>query len=725
MDADGDFLVSWSSYGQDGSGWGIYAQRYNAAGVAQGGEFRVNSNTASDQLYSSVAMDADGDFLVSWSSYFQDGSDFGVYAQRYVQNAVANVAPTVTLSGPATAGEGQTKSYSFTTTDPGSNSFTVIATAGGAVGTVSNLVFDLATGAGSFDVTFIDNAAISTVAIQVADSDGALSNISTIDVAVSNDSPTPVIESISAVRVEGTSITVTASATDPAGANDTLTYSYAVFKNGGATVFAGASGVDQTSFSFTPDEFGSYQVVLTVSDEDGGAGTATANIIVTDDDEIPPVIILGGSTGNETDGQTQLFSWSISDASGIASSEVSMTRNGGGFFASILPSGSFNFDAYGPGTYVMTVTATDADNDRLGDSLTTITTRTVIVTDDDESPPVLALGGSSGTQTDAETQVFTWNISDASGLAASEVLMHQNGGGMYGGILPSSSFNFDAYGLGTFVMSVTATDADNDWNIGGTDSLSAAATRTVTVIDDDDEGPAIILGGSTGNETDGQTQLFSWSISDASGIASSEVSMTRNGGGFFASILPSGSFNFDAYGPGTYVMTVTATDADNDRLGDSLTTITTRTVIVTDDDESPPVLALGGSSGTQTDAETQVFTWNISDASGLAASEVLMHQNGGGMYGGILPSSSFNFDAYGLGTFVMSVTATDADNDWNIGGTDSLSATATRTVTVIDDDDEGPAIILGGSTGNETEARRSCLVGRSVTLPGSPPAKSR
>ena len=91
-----------------------------------------------------------------------------------------------------------------------------------------------------------------------------------------------------------------------------------------------------------------------------------------------------------------------------------MTRNGGGFFASILPSGSFNLDAYGPGTYVMTVTATDADNDRLGDSLTTITTRTVIVTDDDESPPVLALGGSSGTQTDAETQVFTWNISDAS-----------------------------------------------------------------------------------------------------------------------------------------------------------------------------------------------------------------------------------------------------------------------------------------------------------------------
>jgi hypothetical protein len=33
MDAAGNFVVTWSSYGQDGSGSGIYAQRYNAAGV--------------------------------------------------------------------------------------------------------------------------------------------------------------------------------------------------------------------------------------------------------------------------------------------------------------------------------------------------------------------------------------------------------------------------------------------------------------------------------------------------------------------------------------------------------------------------------------------------------------------------------------------------------------------------------------------------------------------
>jgi Ca2+-binding RTX toxin-like protein len=89
MDTDGDFVVTWSSYGQDGSGWGVYAQRYNAAGVAQGGEFQVNTTINSSQLYSTVAMDADGDFVVTWTSYGQDGSSYGVYAQRYNAAGVA------------------------------------------------------------------------------------------------------------------------------------------------------------------------------------------------------------------------------------------------------------------------------------------------------------------------------------------------------------------------------------------------------------------------------------------------------------------------------------------------------------------------------------------------------------------------------------------------------------------------------------------------------------
>ncbi|MDZ4686728.1 MAG: cadherin repeat domain-containing protein, partial [Planctomycetaceae bacterium] len=89
MDSDGDFVVTWSSGVQDGSDYGIYAQRYNAAGVGQGSEFRVNTYTTNPQRYSTVAMDADGDFVVTWSSYLQDGSSYGVYAQQYNSVGVA------------------------------------------------------------------------------------------------------------------------------------------------------------------------------------------------------------------------------------------------------------------------------------------------------------------------------------------------------------------------------------------------------------------------------------------------------------------------------------------------------------------------------------------------------------------------------------------------------------------------------------------------------------
>ena len=89
MDADGDFLIAWECRDQDGSGYGIYAQRYNAAGVTQGAEFRVNTFTTHRQSLPAIGMAADGDFVVAWTSMDQDGSDDGIFAQRYNASGVA------------------------------------------------------------------------------------------------------------------------------------------------------------------------------------------------------------------------------------------------------------------------------------------------------------------------------------------------------------------------------------------------------------------------------------------------------------------------------------------------------------------------------------------------------------------------------------------------------------------------------------------------------------
>ena len=82
-DADGDFVVAWDSVGEDGSGSGIYAQRYAASGQALGAEFQVNTTSAGQQRFPAVATDADGDFVVAWQGQSADGSDYDVYARRY------------------------------------------------------------------------------------------------------------------------------------------------------------------------------------------------------------------------------------------------------------------------------------------------------------------------------------------------------------------------------------------------------------------------------------------------------------------------------------------------------------------------------------------------------------------------------------------------------------------------------------------------------------------
>ena len=84
MDGDGDFVVAWESLGQDGSQGGIFAQRFDAAGDPLGDWFQVNSYTFGQQRLPEVAMDVDGDFGVVWQSDGQsDDEGYGVYAQVY------------------------------------------------------------------------------------------------------------------------------------------------------------------------------------------------------------------------------------------------------------------------------------------------------------------------------------------------------------------------------------------------------------------------------------------------------------------------------------------------------------------------------------------------------------------------------------------------------------------------------------------------------------------
>ncbi len=83
MDGDGDFVVAWGSFGQDGSVYGIFARRFNATGLGLGAEFQVNVYTSNHQTAPAIGMNSDGDFVVTWSSFSQDGSSYGIFGRRF------------------------------------------------------------------------------------------------------------------------------------------------------------------------------------------------------------------------------------------------------------------------------------------------------------------------------------------------------------------------------------------------------------------------------------------------------------------------------------------------------------------------------------------------------------------------------------------------------------------------------------------------------------------
>lgn len=77
----GGFVVVWETK-IDGT-LDISGQMYDATGTPIGSDFRINSETSSHQNSPDAAALADGGFVVTWSSYLQDGDTYGIYAQRY------------------------------------------------------------------------------------------------------------------------------------------------------------------------------------------------------------------------------------------------------------------------------------------------------------------------------------------------------------------------------------------------------------------------------------------------------------------------------------------------------------------------------------------------------------------------------------------------------------------------------------------------------------------
>lgn len=84
---NGDFLLLWTSEYQDTTTSSIYAQYYDTDGAKSGDEFLVNAfRNSNAQREPSVTGLLDGGFITVWSSY-EGGDGFDIFGQRFLSGA--------------------------------------------------------------------------------------------------------------------------------------------------------------------------------------------------------------------------------------------------------------------------------------------------------------------------------------------------------------------------------------------------------------------------------------------------------------------------------------------------------------------------------------------------------------------------------------------------------------------------------------------------------------
>ena len=133
-----------------------------------------------------------------------EDSDRDASNTRSITVTISNVAPTVTIAGAEDVVEGSTHTYTFTVTDPGVDSFSVDAgypNCGLEGDLVAGSLVVTASG-GSFDCSFPDGDAETTLIIKVTDDDGD-SDVQSTDVhVVEIANVAPVVTLVGAQHVE-------------------------------------------------------------------------------------------------------------------------------------------------------------------------------------------------------------------------------------------------------------------------------------------------------------------------------------------------------------------------------------------------------------------------------------------------------------------------------------------------------------------------------------------
>ena len=290
FDASGNLVAAWASRNQDGSDWGIYAQRYDASGVAQGTEFVVNSTTANSQMAPKVAIDPTGGFLIAWQSWLQDGAGWGVVARRFTAAGATDGAEFVVNN--TTAGHQRNVSVGFTddgklvavwmTGTTNGHGWEVQGRSYNADGVADGLAFAVngdTKGANSANQGSPHIALNDDAAMIVWSGNGASDRRGVYALRFETDATTPtqqaptIAEIADSQATVGTQIEITVTATDP-NSNDTLTFTL---------------DADNSPDNATITKTGDKTAVIRWTPTSADQATAVAFRVIVTDDGTPPL----------------------------------------------------------------------------------------------------------------------------------------------------------------------------------------------------------------------------------------------------------------------------------------------------------------------------------------------------------------------------------------------------------------------------------------------------
>ena len=270
--------------------------------------------------------------------------------------AVSNLPPTAAITGaPASSPEGTAINLGSTVTDPSSVDTTAGFMRSWSVTKNGN---PFASGGGaSLSFTPDDNGTY-VLTLSATDKDGGVGTDSKT-ITVTNVPPTAAITGAPASSPEGTAINLGSTVTDPSSADTTAGFAVAwnVTKNGNPF----ASG-NLASFSFTPNDNGTYVVTLSATDKDGGVGTASTTINVTN--VAPTITAVTPSPTSVLVGQAVTFTGTATDPSSEdTAAGLQWAWNAGSAFGAFgAPHANTFTSSYGVcGTYTVGAKAMDKD----------------------------------------------------------------------------------------------------------------------------------------------------------------------------------------------------------------------------------------------------------------------------------------------------------------------------------------------------------------------------